>query len=93
MKYLMLLLLTSCGGIKWNPDFLVGDHKNFGVVNERGEYIYADEAAFDGLACLTESKVKELAEILIRAKLPRAMKKKLINEVNYQDAKLQKLFR
>jgi len=93
MKYLMLLTMVSCAGIKFDADWHVADYKNFGIVNERGEYIYADEEAFNSFACLHESKIRELKEILIRARMSRPMKKKLINEVNYQDAKLQKLFR
>ncbi len=63
------------------------------IVNERGEYVFADEPAFDLYACLSEAKIKELKEILIKARMPRDYKKKLTKELEIHDKKLQELFR
>ena len=85
-NFLLLLILTifasGCGGIKFNPDFYVGDYLNNAVVNEKGEFIFADTPAFNGMACLTEEKVKELREILIRARMPKEAKKKMYSTLS-----------
>lgn len=72
IRFISLFLLIGCQtGIKWNPDFYVGDYENQAIVNEKGIYVYSDEIEFNNYACLSEEKVLELAEILYRARLPR----------------------
>lgn len=67
----MILLGSSCDrGIKWNPDFYIGDHKQEAIVNEENKIIFANEPEFSKVACLTEEKIMELAEILRKARIP-----------------------
>ncbi len=77
---LLLVLLSgaSCErGIVWDPDFYVGDYARGGITNERDETTYCYEEKFNHFACLSEDKVKELREILAKARMPKAERQKL----------------
>ena len=84
IKLIALILITSAcqtRGIKWNPDFYMSDYQNVAIVNEKGHVIYADQEEFNGFACLSEGKVKELAEILKKARMPRELKRNLLEKL------------
>lgn len=70
---LMMFLNISCEpGVKWNPDFYMGDHKQEAIVNEENKIIFANEPEFSKVACLREEKIMELAEILKKARVPKS---------------------
>ena len=64
---------SSCSsrGIKWNPDLHKADSNSQSLVNERSEQVFCYEEKFDEFACLHKDKIKELADILTRARLPK----------------------
>lgn len=63
----VFLLFSSCGrGIKFHPDWYVGDHENEYLINENGNIVLPYQKEFDNFACMTKEKVKELREIFIR---------------------------
>lgn len=80
---LTTFFVTSCQtGVKFNPDFHKATSAEQAIVDERGNRIYSDEEAFDSFACMHKVKIKELAEILKKAKIPKSKKKLLIEELN-----------
>jgi len=69
---LMMLLVTSCQtGISWRPDFFVGDYETETIVNEDGITVYSNEILFNEYGCLHKDQIKELREILRKAKIPK----------------------
>ena len=69
---LVLCFSATCDrGIIWNPDFHVGDYRMQGITNERQETTFCYEEKFNKFACLIEDKIKELREILAKARLPK----------------------
>ena len=77
---LTIFFVSSCQtGIKFNPDFHRATSAEQAIVDERGNRIYCDEAEFDNFAAMHKEKIKELAEILKKAKIPKDEKLKMIN--------------
>jgi hypothetical protein len=71
MNYLWVLwfslLLSSCGrGVKFHPDWYVGDHENEYIINEEGKTIMPHQREFNDFACMHKEKVKELKKLLIK---------------------------
>lgn len=85
---LSLLLLYGCGSdsIKFDPIFHRGDYINGQIVpREPYPIVSCYEPKFAEYSCMHIDKIKELKEILIRARLPKKYKKKVIqilNEIN-----------
>lgn len=52
-------------GIRFDPDFYVGDMESGGIVSERGDIVLSSDPAFNEYACLHREKVKELKRILM----------------------------
>ena len=67
---LILFLGSSCQGIKWDPDFYVPDSASSSIINEKGHQVYCDKKEIEAFACLSEQKIKELKEILKKARIP-----------------------
>ena len=67
---LILFLGISCQGIKWDPDFYVPDSSTGSIVNERGHEVQCFSEEIEAYACLSEQKIKELKEILRKARIP-----------------------
>lgn len=77
MRFLLLLLLTACynQGIVFYPDFYIHDSSVSSMTNEEGKIVYCSDDLFNEYASMHYTKIKELSEILKRAKLPREMEK------------------
>lgn len=71
-KFLPLVFLTACysQGIKFDPDFYAHDHLSQSIISERGEQVYCSVEGFDQYASISKEKIKELVDILKRARLP-----------------------
>lgn len=84
LAILLLGYISSCGsrGIKWDPDFYVGDSLSGGIVNEDNDFVSAYDERFNRFSCLSEAKVKELAEILTTKKAPKALKRETKRSLN-----------
>ncbi len=81
LSYLLALpLLLSCQGIVFNPDWHVGDSALMAIVPESGPIVHADEPYFNEFACMHKSKVSELKEILLKARMPRNDKLMLLRK-------------
>jgi len=81
LKISILFLLASCQqGIKFHPDFYIGDYQNERIVNENNIEVFSYEESFNDFACMHKTKVKELAEILKRARIPKEVK---ANSIKY----------
>jgi hypothetical protein len=83
LKGLLILttfFVSSCNTkqINWNPDFYIHDSKSQAIISEKNHIVYCEEVGFDEYASLSKEKIKELAEILRRAKLPRQLEEKRI---------------
>jgi len=79
---LILFFLVACQGIKFDPNPYVSDYKNRGIVNRDGDFVSCAEPRFNDYACLSVEKLKELAEILKRARLPRKEKNQKLKELD-----------
>jgi len=83
-----LLLLASCQWgkpVNFNPDFYKASSYDFAIVNGENIHVKCDEPKFDEFACLHKDKIKELAEIIKRARLPKNQEPfriKLLEEIN-----------
>ena len=84
----MLKLLTIClcvsncvsgKPIKWNPDAYWHDDISQSIENADHKKVYCSEREFNDFISISKEKLKELNEILIRARLPK------IYEKNRQD--------
>jgi hypothetical protein len=82
LKYSLLLLLVGCGskGVRFDPDFYVGDHRVQGIVSERGDVVPAAVPLFDEFACMHKTKIRELKALLIRLKVPKGARAKIHQE-------------
>lgn len=89
--FFMLYICSGCRtGVSYDPDFRVSEKKEFpdmlcsfndyGVVSEKGEYVSCSSQEFTRMACLTEDKIKELADILSRAEIPAERRRALLKE-------------
>ena len=85
-----LLILTtffviSCqSGISWNPDFFVHNSDLNAIISERGDIVSCSDEGFNDFASMHKEKIKELAEILRRARLPKELeetRKRIIKEI------------
>lgn len=67
-----IILLSSCSqGINFDPQWHIGDSKYAQIVpREPLNIVSCSDPEFDHYACMHEDKVKELRELLIRARLP-----------------------
>lgn len=59
-------ILSGCtsSGVSFNPDFYLGDSKNAQIVGEGNRIVKANDPLFDKYACMFETKVYELRQIL-----------------------------
>jgi len=79
---LTIFFVSSCNSIKFSPDFYKNSSREQAIVSERGDRIYCDDIRFDDFASMHKEKIKELARILKKAKLPPGEQKQLEKEVN-----------
>lgn len=72
MAMAVIGLLSSCTqGINFDPQWHIGDSKYGQIVpREPLNIVSCFDPEFDHYACMHEEKIKELREILIRARLP-----------------------
>jgi hypothetical protein len=98
MKQLALLIFmiyffSSCQqGTNFNPDFYVSDTRkypelicqdiDYGVVSEENEFISCSSAEFMRGAWMSEQKIKDLAELLVRAKIPKDKRDEILKMFN-----------
>ena len=68
----ILLFFASCSqGINFDPQWHMGDSRYAQIVpREPLDIVSCYDPEFDRYACMHEDKVKELRELLIRARLP-----------------------
>jgi hypothetical protein len=69
-----MLAFANCvsTGVKFDPNYHVGDSANGQIVpREPFPIISCYDERFDEYACMHKDKVKELKELLAKAKLPR----------------------
>jgi hypothetical protein len=85
---LTIFFVNSCGttGILFDPDFFVFDTDKQGITNEDGFTVYYSDEQITDYACLHKDKIKELAEILKRARIPKQYKQKILDEAAKLDA-------
>lgn len=81
LKVLLILttfFVSSCNTkqINWNPDFYIHDSKSQAIINEKNHIVYCEQVEFDEYASLSKEKIKELAEILRRARLPKQLEER-----------------
>lgn len=85
MKYLgisLLIFAIGCTtGIKFNPDWHVGDYEQMRIVPEKGEPILCEDPRFNNYACMHVDKIKELKEILLKARMPKSTKRMIIKKL------------
>jgi len=74
----LMLLISGCysEGIKFDPKFHIHNSQIAGIVSENGHYISCNDQEFEDFASMPKEKIKELAEILKRARLPRDLEKR-----------------
>ena len=78
-----LMGASSCSrGIVFNPDWHVGDSQLMAVVPEEGEPVMCEAPEFEKYACMHQDKVKELREILLRARLPKDEKLMMLKKLD-----------
>ncbi len=74
----MIFFASSCRtGIKFDPDWYVADHVQMDFMNEDGLIIGCDSPEIEQGAWMSKEKMKELAEILRRARIPKREVKRL----------------
>lgn len=65
-------ILSGCqSGISFSPDFHIHSSEIQAIISERNDIIYCNEEKFEEYASMHKEKIKELAEILRRARLPK----------------------
>ena len=70
LLFCLMILFTCCSkGIKFDPDFRVGNHLIPGIVAEEGTVIPAGDLRFDNFACMSKEKIKELEQVLMSHKV------------------------
>lgn len=64
---------SSCGtrGITWDPNFYKTNSVKEAIIDRNNIHVYCNEPKFDDYACLSKEKIKELKEILIKARIPK----------------------
>lgn len=81
--FVFVLGASSCTtGITFNPDFHVGDPVQMAIVPEEGPIVRCEEERFSQFACMHREKVKELKEILQKARIPKKEKLRLLKTLN-----------
>ena len=79
LKLSLFLFLVGCAEwgrpILYSPNFFSHDYMTMTIVNAEGKTISCGDVEFNQLASLTKDKIKELAEIIRRARLPRESEK------------------
>lgn len=72
---LIVLLVSSASckyeNVEFDPNYMVGRHAYEYVIDRHGNKIYCTDPQFSEIACLTKDKIKELADILDNAVVPR----------------------
>lgn len=69
-----LLFLVGCTWgqpIYFNPDFYAHDYQSMAIINEENKQVKCSDEEFNQFASLSKAKIKELAEIIKRARLPK----------------------
>ncbi len=83
----MLVLLTTFLGsscttpIKFDPDFYVPQVAEQALINEDGVSVSFDDPQAEMFGCMGPDKLKELAEILTRARMPKKAKRRLMKSL------------
>lgn len=72
----------STSGIDWDPEFHKASSVRESITNRHNVEIKCSEPRFDEFACLSRDKIKELAEILKRARMPKGDKDKALSVLN-----------
>jgi hypothetical protein len=80
------LIISSCGykPVNFSPNFYAGDYINSRIINEAGEVVSCSEPIFNEYVSTHYLKVKEIADILSVARVPRWYKSerdKLVDEL------------
>lgn len=80
---LTLSLLIGCNDDDWakidyDPNFYRPDIEQQHLIDRNGVTVNFDQPAMNNFACLTKGKIKELAEILERARLPKKKRAELL---------------
>lgn len=84
----MIFLSISCGApekINFDPEFKIGDYQNNQIISRHGEVISCTEPKFNEYGCMSAEKIKELADILKSATIPRVYEKtrrRILNSLN-----------
>lgn len=75
---LMTFFVSSCysEGIKFDPQFHINSSRLIGIIAEDGHYVSCTDDDFNLYASMHKDKIKELSEILKRARLPRELEKR-----------------
>ncbi len=69
---------VSCGSsLKFDPNFYKGDHKNMLIKDRHGIEILCEEEKFSEFACMHKDKIKELAKLLRKVRMPKSLRKKV----------------
>lgn len=78
-KLIPLLFILGCQtGIRFDPNFHIGDYEIMAIKDRNNNIVYSDQEEFNQYACMHETKVMELKEILRKARMPRKNKDKTI---------------
>ena len=84
-----LLLCYSCTWgqpVNYDPHFFVHDYLNMDMVDRDEKHVSCGDVEWNSYASLSKEKIKELAEIIKRARLPKELdsQKSLILKELYQ---------
>lgn len=75
---ILIMLLGSCSGIEFDPYFARPNHNTCEWTHRDGKTVDGMSKDIYNYAALTKEKIKELAEILKRAKMPVEDKKRYL---------------
>jgi len=81
---LVSLMIFLCGasscttGISWNPNFYKASSVAQSIKDKNENEVMCYDIKFDQFACLHQDKIKELAEILERARIPKEDKDNIL---------------
>ena len=80
---LTIFFVSSCGteGINFDPKWYVPSVDAQYIINREGQAVYFSDRDIEQYACLSKDKIKELAEILSRARIPKELKAQLLQKL------------
>lgn len=74
---------SSCTtGVKWDPNFYKASAVQESITDRNSIEVKCYEPRFDEFACLHKDKIKELAEILANARMPKEEKELILKVLN-----------